>query len=114
MAIATLLPIGVGAVLVPLRDELVGTNLALILVVFVVLGGAIGGRLGGALAAVTAALSFNFFLTQPYLSLDIESADDVETTLLLLIVGLIVGQLTVRSAAAPGRRRGAPARRSTS
>jgi K+-sensing histidine kinase KdpD len=96
LAVAGLLPIAVGTALVPLRNELVSTNLALILVVFVVFGGVIGGRLGGALAAVTAALSFDFFLTRPYLSLNIESADDVETTVLLLLVGLIVGQLTVR------------------
>ena len=72
VAIATLLPIGVGALLVPLRDDLVSTNLALILVIFVVLGGVGAGRLGGALAAITAALSFDFFLTKPYLSLHID------------------------------------------
>ena len=101
-------PIAVAALLVPLRDDLVSTNLALILVIFVVLGGVGAGRLGGALAAVTAALSFDFFLTKPYLSLSIDKADDFETTILLLIVGLIVGQIAVRSqlhreAAARGR-----------
>jgi hypothetical protein len=52
-----------------------------------------GGRAAGAAAAVSAALSFNFFHTVPYLTLQIDSADDVETTLLLLAVGLAVGQL---------------------
>ena len=42
---------------------------------------------------MSAALSFNFFHTVPYLTLEIDSADDVETTLLLLAVGLAVGQL---------------------
>jgi K+-sensing histidine kinase KdpD len=97
VAIAGLVPVAVGAALVSLRSELVSTNLALILVVFVVFGGVIGGRLGGALAATTAVLSFDFFLTRPYLSLHISSADDVETTLLLLLVGLIAGQLAIRS-----------------
>lgn len=97
LAVAGLVPIIVAALLVPLRDELVGTNLALILVIFVVLGGVMGGRAGGALAAVAAAFSFDFFLTQPYLSLHMDSADDIETTLLLLLVGLIVGQLAIRS-----------------
>ena len=94
---AGLLPILVAALLVPLRDDLVGTNLALILVVTVVAGAALGGRAGGAFAAVTAALSFDFFLTQPYLSLHIESTDDIETALLLLVVGLLVGQLALVS-----------------
>ena len=73
--------------------------------IFVVLGGVGAGRLGGALAAVTVALSFDFFLTKPYLSLSIDKADDFETTILLLIVGLIVGQIAVRFAAAPRGRR---------
>jgi hypothetical protein len=90
-------PIAVAGVLVSLRDELVSTNLALILVVVVVLAAAVGGRLAGAVTAVTAALSFDFFLTKPYLSLHISSADDVETTVLLLVVGLIVGQVAVLS-----------------
>ena len=94
---AGLLPILVAALLVPLRDDLVTTNLALILVVAVVGGAALAGRAGGAVAAVTAAISFDFFLTRPYLSLHIESADDVETALLLLVVGLLVGQIAVMS-----------------
>jgi len=106
-ALAVLGPIAVAALLVPLRDELVSTNLALILVVVVVLAAVAGGRAPGAVAAVTAALSYDFFLTRPYLSLSIDSADDVETTLILLAIGLIVGQLVTvarrsRSAASRG------------
>jgi Domain of unknown function (DUF4118) len=86
-------PIAVGALLVPLRNELVTTNLALILVVVVVLGAVAGGRAPGAAAAVVAALSYDFFLTRPYLSLHIESTDDVETAVILLVIGLMVGQL---------------------
>jgi len=92
-AIAVFGPIAVGALLVSMRDELVSTNLALILVVVVVLAAVAGGRGPGAVAAVTAAVSYDFFLTRPYLSLSIDSADDVETTLILLAIGLIVGQL---------------------
>lgn len=95
--LAGLLPILFAALLVPLREDLVGTNLALILVVAVVAGAAFAGRMGGVVAAIAAALSYDFFLTKPYLSLQIESADDVETALLLLVVGLIVGQLALVS-----------------
>src|SRR5262249_10845274 len=79
-------------------------NLALIMVIVVVLAAAVGGRGAGAVGAVVAALSFDFFLTEPYLSMKIESADDVETTLLLLVIGLIVGEIVVR---APRRHRSA-------
>jgi len=68
----------------------------LILVIFVVLGGVGAGRLGGAFAAVTAALSFDFFLTKPYLSLKVETSNDLETVLILLGVGLLVGAVASR------------------
>ena len=72
---------------------MLNANVALVLVLVVVLAAVGGGRTAGAVAAVSAALSFNFFHTVPYLTLEIDSADDVETTLLLLAVGLAVGQL---------------------
>jgi hypothetical protein len=96
--VAGLAPIVAAALLVPLREQLDNTNLALILVVVVVLAAILGGRAAGALSAVVAAMSFDFFLTRPYLTLRIDSADDIETTVLLLVVGLVVGQLSARSA----------------
>ncbi|MGH8999181.1 MAG: DUF4118 domain-containing protein [Acidimicrobiia bacterium] len=86
-------PIAVAAALVSVRGEIDNANVALLLTVVVVAAAAIGGRVAGAVAAVSAVLSFNFFHTQPYLSLAIDSGDDVETTVLLLVVGLAVGQL---------------------
>jgi len=85
----------VAALLVPFRGAIATANLALIMVIVVVLAAAVGGRGAGAVGAVVAALSFDFFLTQPYLSMKIESADDVETTLLLLVIGLVVGEIVV-------------------
>jgi hypothetical protein len=90
-------PIVVAAALVPLRDELGNTNVGLILVIVIVLAAVAGGRAIGALAAVVTTLSFDFFHTEPYLSLTINSREDVETTILLLAVGLIVGQLAQRA-----------------
>jgi hypothetical protein len=52
-----------------------------------------GGRGPGAAAAIVATVSYDFFLTKPYLSMNIDSADDVETAVILLVIGLIVGQL---------------------
>lgn len=107
-ALGGLAPIAAAMALVGARDLVDNTNVALVLTLVVVAAGALGGRAAGALAAVSAALSFNFFHTRPYLSLAIDSQDDVETTVLLLIVGLIAGQLarrahTAKAEAAAGR-----------
>lgn len=93
---AALVPIGVAAALVPLRDDMVNANVALVLVVAVVGFAASGRRPAAVLAAVSAAVSFNFLHTQPYLSLRISSRADIETAALLLVVGLTVGELALR------------------
>jgi K+-sensing histidine kinase KdpD len=90
-------PIVVAGVLVGIRGEIDSANVALLLVVVVLAAGVVGGRFPGAVAAVVAALSFDFFHTKPYGSLTIASWDDVETTLLLLVVGLVAGQIAVRA-----------------
>ena len=86
----------VAIALVPLRGEIDNTNLALVLVVVVVGAAITGGRAAGAVAAVTSTLAFDFFLARPYLSMRLESADDVETVLILLVVGLLVGEVASR------------------
>jgi len=99
IVVAVVAPIAVAAALVPLRDNTLNVNIALVLVVIVVIVAVAGGRAAGAVAAVTAAIAFDFFHTRPYLRLTIESRNDVETTVLLLLVGLTVGHV-----AANGRR----------
>ena len=89
------LAIGVAAALVPLRDRLGSANAALLLVLVVIAAAAVGGRVAGVASAVTASLAFNFFFTEPYLTLRIHSGRDVVTTALILVVGLAVGQLGV-------------------
>ena len=64
---------------------------ALALMVVVVAAAGVGGRAAGVWTAVFAALSFNFWHTQPYRSLRIHDLADVVTTLLLLAAGLLVG-----------------------
>jgi hypothetical protein len=93
---AVVAPLGAAALLIPIRDELVSTNVALLLVVFVVALAATGRRSAAVLAPISAAVGFNLFHTQPYLSLHIRSSDDAETAALLLAVGLIVGEIALR------------------
>jgi K+-sensing histidine kinase KdpD len=84
-------PIGVAALMVPVREHIAPANSALVLTAAIVCVAAAFGRVAAASAAVTAAASFDFFLTRPYLSLAIDSRDDVETAVLLLVIGLTVG-----------------------
>jgi hypothetical protein len=96
-AFAILAPVFVSVALVPVRDHIRTVNVSLVLVVVVLLAAVMGGRVGGAVAAVVSAFSFDFFFTRPYNSFTISRADDVETTILLVIVGLAVGEIVLRS-----------------
>jgi hypothetical protein len=96
VALGGILPVFLAGVLVPWREDIANTNVALALVVTVVFAAAIGGRWAGLVAAVVSTLSYDFFHTLPYQSLTIASQDDLETTVLLLIVGLAVGTLASR------------------
>jgi K+-sensing histidine kinase KdpD len=79
--------------LVPLRDFLGAANVAIILLLGVQLLAIIGGRQGGIVGAVVAALSFDFFFTEPYLRLVINDRHDIITALLLLVAGIGTSEL---------------------
>jgi hypothetical protein len=85
----------VAALLVPWRESIGQTNVALLLVVVVVAAASIGGHTAGLVASLVAALSFNFWHTQPYDTLRIADSQDIERVVLLFIVGVIVGELTL-------------------
>jgi hypothetical protein len=94
---ALAVPFAVAAALVPFRTGLSATNAALVMVVAVVGVAAQGVRAAGALAALSAAAWFDFFLTRPYQRFTIADRADIETAVLLLVVGLVVSQLAVRT-----------------
>jgi K+-sensing histidine kinase KdpD len=91
------LPCAVSAVLVPLRSTFPNTDAALVLVVVIVAVAANGHRPAGVVAAISTAVWFDFFLTRPYERLTITRRTDVETTVLLLVVGLAVTEIAARS-----------------
>lgn len=95
--LAIALPMATAAALIPFRDHLDGTNAALVLVVTVVAVASSGRRLAAIAAALSASAAFNLFHTSPHYSLRIDSGSDVETTVLLLIVGVAVGELALRT-----------------
>ena len=82
--------------LIPWRTDLANTDLALVLVLVVVAVAATGRRLAGITAAASAAVWFDFFLTRPYEQFTITARQDVETTVLLLLVGLAVTEIAHR------------------
>ena len=89
-------PVAVSAILLAFRDELFATNAAVVLVLPVLVAALLGGRRGGIVSAIVAAACFDFFFTRPYYSFTIDRHDDVETTIVLLVVGLVVGELVTR------------------
>src|SRR5262245_12890440 len=106
---ALVAPLALTAILVPFRHSFPNTDAALALILVVVAVAANGYRLAGYLAAVSAAVWFDFFLTRPYEQFSITRRADIETTVLLLVIGAAVTELAVwgrRQHAAASRRAG--------
>jgi K+-sensing histidine kinase KdpD len=102
-------PLVLTAVLVPFRTSFPNTDAALALILVVVAVAANGYRPAGLLAAVSAAAWFDFFLTVPYERFAITQRADIETTVLLLAVGIAVTEIAVwgrRQHGAANRRAG--------
>jgi len=94
-AAAAVVPAVVCAAIVPLRGRIENTNAALVLVLLVVATAAIGPRWVAIVAAISSTLWFDFFLTQPYQHFTITSQADIETAVLLTLVGLAVTEIAL-------------------
>jgi K+-sensing histidine kinase KdpD len=106
---ALVAPLLLTVILVPFRGSFPNTDAALALLLVVVAVAANGYRLAGYLAALSAAVWFDFFLTRPYEELTITRRADIETTVLLLVIGVAVTEIAVwgrRGNAAASRRAG--------
>ena len=104
-----LAPPAVCALLIPFREHFDNANASLLLVVVIVAVAVFGIRLAGVLAAVSSAVWFDFFLTVPYDSFTINSSDDIEQAVLLLVIGVAVTEIAIwgrRQQAKASRRRG--------
>jgi hypothetical protein len=93
---AVVAPIVTALLLIPWRSRLDTADNALFLVVVIVAVASTGRRLLALTAAVLSALSFDFFLTRPYNSFRITRHQDLITELLLLVLGIAVGELAAR------------------
>jgi K+-sensing histidine kinase KdpD len=90
-----LLPLIVAIALIPLRDSIGNTNVALVLMAVVIGVGLAGRRAAAIVAALSAALWFDFFQTQPYYSFTINRTEDWVSVGLLLVAGLAVAELAI-------------------
>lgn len=89
------LPVLICLLLSTVRASLANTNVALLLVLVVVAAASTGLRLAGLVAAVASALSFDFFITAPVHQLTIADRSDVETAVLLILVGVAVTEIAL-------------------
>ncbi|MET9023738.1 DUF4118 domain-containing protein [Actinopolymorpha sp. NPDC004070] len=91
--VAAVLPLVACAALAPFRESVANTDVALALVLLIVAAASTGVRWAGVVAAVSSAVWFDFFLTRPYHQLTIANREDVETAVLLVIVGVAVSEI---------------------
>lgn len=92
---AAVAPLLVCVVLAAFRDGVENTNAALVLVLVIVAAASTGIRTAGLVAAVSSAAWFDFFLTEPYNSFSIDDRVDVETAVLLVVVGAAVTEIAL-------------------
>jgi hypothetical protein len=85
-----------GMALIPLREVTTASNLTFAFLVLVIVVAELGGRWAAVATAVSSALSLNFFLTEPYLRLTIESTDDIVAFFGLAVCGLIAASFGSR------------------
>jgi K+-sensing histidine kinase KdpD len=97
IASGAVLPLIVATVLVPFRGSFASTAAALVMVIVIVTVAVGGNRPAGVVASASAALWFDFFLTRPYERFTISHRLDLETTIAILVVGVLVTELASRS-----------------
>ncbi len=97
LVVALLAPPGVAASFVPFRASFTNVGAALVFVALIEGLAIWGRRLGGYVATVSAAVWFDFFLTPPYERFTISHRPDLETTISLVVVGVVVTELAARS-----------------
>src|SRR6478609_3991347 len=95
VAASAAVPLIACGILALVRDSVANTNAALVLVLLVVAAASTGVRLAGIVAALASAVGFDYFLTEPYNTLNIADRADLETAVLLLLVGAAVTEIAL-------------------
>ncbi len=106
---AAVAPLLACLVLAAFRSSITAATAVLVLVLLVVGAASTGVRMAGIVAAVSGAVWFDFFLTKPYETLDINDHNDVEAAVLLVLIGVVVTEVALwghRQQARANRRAG--------
>jgi K+-sensing histidine kinase KdpD len=106
---AAIAPLLCAAVLAAFRESVTAATAALVLVLIVVAAAATGDRVAGIVAALSSAAGFDVFLTEPRGQFTIKNPNDIEVTVLLVLVGIAVTEIALwgrRQQARASRRAG--------
>jgi K+-sensing histidine kinase KdpD len=95
--VGLVLPLGIVGIMVPFRSNFADPAAALVLVAVIVAVAVVGNRGAGFVATVSATIWFDFFLTRPYERFAITQRPDIETTVSLFVVGMVVTELAARN-----------------
>ena len=101
--------VALGVALTPLRTVASASTLAFTFIALTIVVAEMGGRGPGLATALVSAFSLNFFLTEPYLSLQIHKPGDIAAFVALAACGLIAaafGKRRARTAEQVSRTRG--------
>ncbi|HEY7723525.1 MAG TPA: DUF4118 domain-containing protein [Pedococcus sp.] len=98
IAYAAIVPLLVCATVATTGVHAPQTTAVLLVVLVIVAAAATGLRAAGLTATVSGTLWFDYFLTEPTRSLAISGPQDVQTALLLLVVGVAVTEIAHRHA----------------
>jgi len=90
--------LALGVALIPLRALTSASNLAFVFVAFVIVVAEFGGRTAALAAAAVSAMSLNFFLTEPYLTLTMSKTEDIIAFFGMAACGLIAAAFGTRRA----------------
>jgi K+-sensing histidine kinase KdpD len=96
LGVGPLAAVTLGVALVPLRGLTTASNFTFVFLALTIVVAEFGGRSPALATALASALSLDFFLTQPYLRLEIQDKHDVIAFLGLAACGLLSASLASR------------------
>jgi len=96
LGVGPLAAVLLGVVLVPVRGFTTASNFTFVFLALTIVVAEFGGRTAAVATAVASTLSLDFFLTQPYLRLEIHDKHDVIAFLGLAGCGLLSAFLASR------------------
>ena len=103
IALGPLAAMALGMLLIPVRGFTTASNFTFIFLVLTIVVAEFGGRGAAVATALTSALSLDFFLTQPYMTLEIADKHDLIAFVGLAVCGLVAAGLGAKAGRAAGR-----------